>query len=151
MNDLELFHFHLERAIYILKFQDRKLAGCWVHQLNLSLDTEYIESFLTAAIFELSVTDTETFHWTLDNLSDWKSYANLLQAVTRFALQKLINKGFIPGQDFSFTSEGKILLHENAKNAIIADVTESDNLLIKKILLIPQELYSITTSCLPIR
>ncbi len=151
MNDLELFHFHLERAIYILKFQDRKLAECWVHQLNTSLDNEYIESFLTAAIFELSVTDTKTFDWTLDNLSDWKSYAHLLQTVTRFALQKLINKGFIPGQDFSFTSEGKILLHENAKTAIMADVTESDNLLIKKILLIPQENNSITTSCLPIR
>lgn len=87
MKDLELFNFHLERAIYILKFQDRKLVEAWVYELNQNLEPEYIESCLTAAILELSNIHSDTFHWILDNLSDWTPYKQLLEAVTRFALK----------------------------------------------------------------
>lgn len=143
MNDLELFQFHLERAAYILKFQDRKLAECWVNQLNVTLAPEYIESFLVGAVFELSLTDSNTFHWVLDNLTDWRAYTRLLEAVTRFTLKTLIVKGFIPGQDFSFNSQGKILLNENTKTAIVSDISNSDKLIIEKILLIPQQITSL--------
>ncbi|MDZ8050947.1 MAG: hypothetical protein RMX68_023195 [Aulosira sp. ZfuVER01] len=143
MEDLELFHFHLERAIYILNFKDKKLAECWITQLNSSMGFQYTESFLTAAVLELSVTDTDTFHWILDNLSGWKPYAQLLATVTKFVLKKLIEKGFIPSQDFSFDAQGKILLHEKTKDIIIADTSDSDRLLIEKVLLTPKQVYSL--------
>lgn len=142
MNDLEQFYSDLKRVIYIFKFKDKNLAESWISQLNINLKAEYIESCLTAAIFELSVTDIETFNWVLEHLSDWQTYANLLQQVTKFILQKLIKRGFIPGQDFSYTFEGKILIYENARKVIMSDISESDNLLIRKILLIPSEIHS---------
>ncbi|OUL18414.1 hypothetical protein BV378_35625 [Nostoc sp. RF31YmG] len=144
MEDLELFHFHLERAIYILNFQDKKLAECWVTQLHSSMGFQYTESFLTAAVLELSITNTETFHWVLDNLQGWKPYAQLLAAVTRFVLKKLIEKGFIPSQDFSFDAQGKILMHENTKTVITSDTSDSDRLLIEKVLLTPKQVHSLT-------
>lgn len=139
MQDLEMFHFHLERALYILKFRDKKLAECWVTQLNTSMGVQNTESFLTAAVLELSLTDTKTFHWVLDNLCAWKPYAHLLVEVTRFTLKTLISKGFIPSQDFSFDAQGKILMHEQTKKAIMADVSESDRLFMEKVLVIPQQ------------
>ncbi|BAY29116.1 hypothetical protein NIES2107_09570 [Nostoc carneum NIES-2107] len=139
MKDLEMFHFHLERALYILKFRDKKLAECWVTQLNTSMGVQDTESFLTAAVLELSLTDTKTFHWVLDNLCAWKPYVHLLVEVTRFTLKKLISKGFIPSQDFSFDAQGKILMHEQTKKAIMADVSDSDSLFMEKVLVIPQE------------
>lgn len=144
MNELEQFYSDLKRFIYILKFQDKTLADSWISQLSNNLQPEYIESCLIAAIFELSVTEIDTFHWVLDNLSDWPTYTLLLQKVTKFIIQKLIKKGFIPGQDFSATSEGKILISENAKNVIMSDISESDNLLIKKILLISPKIHFLT-------
>ncbi len=138
MKDLEMFHFHLERALYILKFRDKKLAECWVTQLNTSMGVQDTESFLTAAVLELSLTDTKTFHWVLDNLCAWKPYVHLLVEVTRFTLKKLISKGFIPSQDFSFDAQGKILMHEQTKKTIMADVSESDRLFMEKVLVIPQ-------------
>lgn len=143
MNELEHFYFDLKRVIYILKFQDKNLAESWINQLNTNLTPDYIESCLKAAIFELSVTDINTFHWVLDNLSDWQTYNHLLQQVTKFIIQKLIIKGFIPGQDFSSTCDGKILINENVINVIMSDVSESDNLLMRKILLIPPEIHSL--------
>ncbi|MFQ4146438.1 hypothetical protein [Chlorogloeopsis sp. ULAP02] len=144
MNNLELFHFHLERAIYILKFQDKQLVEYWIEHLHLSLDYQYTDSLLTAAIFELSATDTDTCHWILDNFSDCQPYTDLLDNVIRFAIGKLIQQGFILGQDFSFTAEGKILLNEDTKNTLIADISVSDNLLLEKVLMIPQQTPSLT-------
>ena len=143
MEDLERFYSDLKRFIYILRFHDINVAESWIKQLNTHLKPEYIESCLTAAIFELSVTDVDTFHWALDNLSHWETYTNLLQEVTKFVVQKLIKEGFIPGQDFSFTSQGKILLNENTKTAIISDSSNADKLLIEKVLLIPQQITSL--------
>lgn len=145
MQDLELFHFHLERAIYILNFKDKKLAECWVTQLHSSMGLQYTESFLTAAVLELSLTNLDTFHWVLDNLSGWRPYANLLAEVTRFVLKKLVQKGFIPSQDFSFDAEGKILLHESTKAIVMANTSESDRLLIEKVLVTPAQVLSLAT------
>lgn len=144
MNYLEIFYFHLERTIYVLNIQDKKLVEYWVEQLEICLDTQYAESLLMAAIFELSATDTDTFHWTLENFSNLEPYTNLLESVTRFAIQKLIKKGFLMGQDFSTTSQGKILLNECARAVLMADASKSDSLLLEKVLLIPQQIHSLT-------
>jgi hypothetical protein len=144
MNNLELFHFHLERVIYALKFQDKQLVEYWIEHLHLSLDYQYTDSLLTAAVFELSATDTDTCRWVLDNFSDCPPYTDLFESVTRFAIGKLIQKGFILGQDFSFTSEGKILLNENTKTTLMTDTSASDSLLLEKVLLVPQQIHSLT-------
>ncbi|WP_214662530.1 hypothetical protein [Amazonocrinis nigriterrae] len=146
VEDLERFYSDLKRFTYILKFHDKNVAESWIKQLHAHLKPEYIESCLIAAIFELSITDVDTFHWVLDNLSHWDTYTHLLQEVTKFVVQKLIKEGFIPGQDFSATSEGKILIHENARKVIISDISQSDNLLIKKILLTSPEIHFLTIS-----
>ncbi|MER3492082.1 MAG: hypothetical protein C4323_06970 [Mastigocladus sp. ERB_26_2] len=141
---LELFYIHLERLIYILKIKDKKLVEYWVEELNKNIDIEYTDSLLIAAIFELSVVDIQTFHWTLDNFSDLQPYINLLDSVTRFAVQKLIKKGFIPGQDFSKNSQSQLLLNENAKTVLMADTSKSDKLLLEKVLLIHKQIHSLT-------
>lgn len=146
MNELEQFHSLLKRAIYILKFKDKNLAESWRNQLNTNLKSESIESCLVAAVFELSVTDIDTFHWVIDNLSDWHTYAHLLENVTKFIIQKLIKKGFVPGKDFSSTLEGKILIHKKARTAIMSDISETDNLLITKILRISPQIHFSTKS-----
>ncbi|PMB53434.1 hypothetical protein CEN39_04460 [Fischerella thermalis CCMEE 5201] len=129
--------------MYILKIKDKKLVEYWIEELNMNLDVEYTDSLLIAAIFELSVVDIPTFHWTLDNFSDLQPYTQLLESVTKFAIQKLIKKGFLPGQDFSTNSQRQILLNENAKTVLIADTSKSDQLLLEKVLLIHKQIHSL--------
>lgn len=144
MPELELFNYYLERLSYILNFQDRKLVEYWIEQLYSQLEYQYIESLFIAAIFELSITDTKTFHWTLDNLSDWKPCIKLLEDVMRFAVEKLMKKGFILGQDFSINS-GKILLTESVKAVLMINTSQSDCLLLEKILSLSQNFCLLTT------
>lgn len=50
----------------------------------------------------------------------------------------------MPGGEFSFTADGKILLTENAKATIMKDTAKTDRLLLEKILLTPQQIHSLT-------
>ncbi|WP_315784074.1 hypothetical protein [Fischerella sp. JS2] len=143
-NYLELFYIYLERVIYILKIKDKTLVEYWLEELSMNIDIEYTDYLLIAAIFELSVVDIQTFHWTLDNFFDLHPYTQLLESVTRFAIKKLIKKGFIPGQDFSTNSQRQLLLNENAKTVLMADTSKSDKLLLEKVLLIHKPIHSLT-------
>ncbi|MFH7026064.1 MAG: hypothetical protein ACHBN1_11830 [Heteroscytonema crispum UTEX LB 1556] len=136
-NDVELFQFSLGKVIHILKLQNKTLVESHEKTITALLGSDYTANLFTAAILELSATDPDTLHWTFENFSTLHACTCLLEAVTRFAIQKLMKIGFVLGKDFSANSQGQILLNENAQTLLMESTSASDRLLLQKILLVP--------------
>lgn len=58
----------------------------------------------------------------------------LIEKVVKFATQKLIDLGFIPGQDFSANPAGGIIIKRKARAALMEEVAAFDRLLLEEIL-----------------
>jgi hypothetical protein len=136
-NDVELFKFSLVKVIKTLKLQNKTLVESYEKTITSLLGSDYTTNVFTAAIFELSATDPDTLDWTLKNFSTLDACAYLLEAVTKFAIQKLMKIGFVLGEDFSANVQGRILLNENAKNVLMESASVSERLLLQQILLVP--------------
>lgn len=89
---------------------------------------------LTKVMYQLAETDLETCRWVLDNFYDLEAYLGLIEKTANFATQILIEKGFIPGQDFSANPAGGILIKRNVNAALMEEVAAFDCLLLEDIL-----------------
>lgn len=132
-NDSERFNFHIELIIDAFKLQNKAMVESFKDFLTTVFDPEYTTDILTAAVFQLAETDPENCRWALRNLYDLKLHHDIKEGVVRFATQKLISKGFIPGQDFSATQNGEIVINKNALATLMKVTSASDHLFIEQI------------------
>ncbi|NJL09212.1 MAG: hypothetical protein HC908_00195 [Calothrix sp. SM1_7_51] len=102
--------------------------------LSCLLGCGYTEHIFTAAILELSETLPDIFEWTFKTFPTLPASLKLLEEATRFAVQKLVNNGFILGRDFSRSCQGKILIKQEAHSVLIACISDAEALLVQKIL-----------------
>jgi len=89
---------------------------------------------LTKVMYQLAETDLDTCRWVLDNFYDLEAYLELVEKIAKFATQILIDKGFIPGQDFSANPAGGILIKKKASTTLMEEVAAFDRLLLEDIL-----------------
>lgn len=89
---------------------------------------------LTKVMYQLAETDLEACRWVIDNFYDLEAYLELIEKTVNFATQILIEKGFIPGQDFSANPAGGILITRKASAALMEKVSTFDCLLLEDIL-----------------
>jgi hypothetical protein len=89
---------------------------------------------MTAAVFQLAATDSDTCHWTLHTFYELDACLKLIEGAFKFAIQKLISLGFILGQDFSANANGEILLNRAAKIALLENISDADWNFLKEIL-----------------
>jgi len=89
---------------------------------------------LTKVMYQLAETDLDTCRWVLDNFYDLEAYLELVEEIAKFATQILIDKGFIPGQDFSANPAGGILIKKKASTTLMEEVAAFDRLLLEDIL-----------------
>ena len=133
-NDLERFNFHIELVIDALKRQEKTLITLVEEFLTTLFGSEYTADILTAAMFQLAETDPYTCRWSLQNFYDLKLHSDITEGVIMFAVNKLIAKGFIFGQDFSVTATGGIFINKYAKAALIEHTSASDWLFLERIM-----------------
>lgn len=96
--------------------------------------SEQAADVCTKAMYQLAETDLETCRWVLDNFYDLEAYLELIEKNIKFATQILIEKGFIPGQDFSANPSGEILVKRKASAALVEEIAAFARLLIEDIL-----------------
>jgi hypothetical protein len=92
------------------------------------------EDILTAAFYQLALTDVDACRWLLRNsynLLPEIDFVGLAMGVFKTLLQ---TKGFLLGQDFSFDSSGQITLCDKAKSGLFAGTSVGDRLLLEEIL-----------------
>ncbi len=133
-NDSELFNFSLTKTINALKTQNKTRVESCEKTFTALLGSNYTANVFTAAILELSEIDITTFHWTIENFSHLKACDHLLEVVTGLTVQKLLKAGFILGKDFS-ASQGQLLVQEDARNFLMESKSNTERLLITKLLL----------------
>ncbi|OKH56086.1 hypothetical protein NIES2101_02210 [Calothrix sp. HK-06] len=133
-DDSELFNFSLTKTISALKTQNKTRVESCEKAFIALLGSNYTVNVFTAAILELSEIDIAAFHWTIENFSHLKACNYLLEAVTGLTIQKLLKAGFIPGKDFS-ASQGQLLVNEDVRNVLMDSKSDTERLLIKKLLL----------------
>lgn len=141
-NNLSLFRTTLMTVVDTLKQQDKAQVESLEKTLVSLLGHNYTEHIFTAAILELSETVPVIFEWTFNTFPNLSACLTLQEQAKKFAIRKLMNQGFILGKDFSANHGGTILLNEKAKNALIASISDTEALLIQKILQ-----YSCSVEC----
>lgn len=96
--------------------------------------SESTADVLTKVMYQLAETDLEACRWVLDNFYNLEAYLGLIEKTVNFATQTLIEKGFVPGQDFSANHAGGILITRKASAALMEKVSAFDYLLLEDIL-----------------
>ena len=96
--------------------------------------SETTADVLTKVMYQLAETDLDTCRWVLDNFYDLEAYLELIEKIAKFATKILIDKGFIPGQDFSANPAGGILIKRKASAVLMEETAAFDRLLLEDIL-----------------
>lgn len=132
-NDLEPFNFDVELIIDALKSQNKALLESFKTSFTNLLGSKYTIDLLAAAVFHLSETDPDTCRWALRNFYNLKLHRDITEGIVMFATQKLINRGFTLGQDFSITQTGEIAINKSAKAALMTDTSASDRIFLEEV------------------
>ncbi|NET58499.1 MAG: hypothetical protein F6K47_20795 [Symploca sp. SIO2E6] len=137
INSTEKFNLSITLIIGALKLQDKVLVKSCEKTLSDLLGSEYTSDIMTAVVFQLAQTDPDTFNWTWQNFYGLDACRNLIKGIVMFAVKKLINQGYILGQDFSINPTGTIWLCPKVKAALLEKSSATDRIFLEKILQIP--------------
>lgn len=132
-SELEAVNFYFELIITTWKFKSEAVVKSVEDYLVALLGSEYTTDILTAAVFQLAETDPDTCRWALRTDSTLNFRQEITEGVVRFAVKKLIDKGFILCQDFSLTSTGGIVITKNAQVALLEGSCTSDRIFLEEI------------------
>jgi len=125
---MEGLNIDLEEATSTLEKALMKSFKEFITTLQASESTTDV---LRKVMDQLAETDLETCRWVLDNFYDLEAYLELIEKVVNFATQVLIDKGFLPGQDFSANPAGGILIKKKARTTLMEEATAFDRLLLE--------------------
>ncbi|NEQ66684.1 MAG: hypothetical protein F6K21_14495 [Symploca sp. SIO2D2] len=140
LNPKEEFNLSMNLIIGALKLQDKALVESCEKTLTELLGSKCTSDIITAVVFQLAQTDPNTFDWAWRNLYSLDACQHLIEGIVMFAVKKLINQGFILGQDFSLSPTGKIWLCQEAKAALLEKSSATDCIFLKEILQVPPDI-----------
>ncbi len=127
MNYTKIFSSTVELIILALQLKNKNILESYENSLNCIFGHEYTAQIFLGALFELSEIDPDSFAWASQNLFHLEYYSRLFRLVTMCVAQRLIEKGFIPGEDFSANCMGQILIHEKVKHAFLNGTSDPDD------------------------
>jgi hypothetical protein len=117
-NPLQL-ETEIERIARAMMTRNTEIGKDIISYLRKELTLEELAGLAIVCIERVVWFDLDSILWTLEHLIA----ADIMQEmkkITTFALyQRLISKNFLPGQDFSVDADGKLLLSENARIAVL--------------------------------
>lgn len=118
------FGFHKEKRLLakVISSQNSQTYQDLIGKLCLRLGKDRAVDLLIKEVLPtLPPTD---FEWCYKTMLGQKRYERMTQEAMNTLHQILIDKGYIPGKDFSIHPQGGILLSENASEALLANVPE---------------------------
>jgi hypothetical protein len=124
---------------YLFKFKDKTLVETCEQTLILMVGSQYTTNIINAAIFQLAEFAPETCQWAWQNFPYLEACISLKEYFLMLAVQKLISQCFILGQDFSITNTSKILMTQNARDALMPILSEADRVLVKELIQVNEQ------------
>ncbi|MUG96524.1 hypothetical protein F7734_30975 [Scytonema sp. UIC 10036] len=128
------FNAAVNLFVNILKFKDRDLVETCEQVLMNLMGSRYTQNIMNAALFQLAESAPDTCQWIWQNFPYLDACITLKEYVVMLAVQKLIGQGFILGQDFSVTSEGELLVNQNARAVLMQSISDADRVFVTEIL-----------------
>lgn len=96
----------------------------------------YIKEVLLQAIYQLTEQDPETCRWVLHHRQHLEPELNLMEVAQQIAMKQLQSQGLTLTQDFNFAVDGKLIVTEPIKAALLEAILVGDRLLVEEILFI---------------
>jgi len=121
----EEFDSSVALLVDIFKVKNKALVESCRKTFIALFGSDYTTDVMTAAVFQLAATDSDTCHWTLHTFYELDACLKLIEEALKFATQKLISLGFILGQDFSANANGEIMLNRAAKKALLENISDA--------------------------
>ena len=90
-----------------------------INHLRTQLAVEAIAGLLLISIERLIWFDTDSVVWTIEHLIPADVMLEIRRTTTIALYQQLIGQGFVPGKEFSMDANGKLLLNDRAKTAML--------------------------------
>lgn len=135
-NYTESLELDLGLIIRALQCKSKSLIEFCQNTLNFIKGGEYAKTIFSAALLEVYETEPDTFDWFVENLYDLDTYTEWLDDFVFSIVQKLIQKKFVLGEDFSLTSTRKIIVTKKLKASLARNSSKLDRFLLKKILIV---------------
>ena len=118
INPLQL-ELEISKMARAMMTRNSEIGRDLIGHLKSQLALEAVASLMLASIERLIWFDIESVFWTIENLIP-PDVMQEIRSITGVAVSKrLIGGGFIPGGDFSADGEGKLLLSDEAKAAVL--------------------------------
>jgi hypothetical protein len=118
MNALELEE-EIGKMARAMMTRNTEIGDALITYLKTQVALEEVAGVVLVSLERLIWFDSELFLWVLRNFIP-ADIVQEIRSITSVAVYKqLIAKKFLPGIDFSVDAEGKLLLNEQAKTAIL--------------------------------
>lgn len=131
--EFQAFNATVTSFIEALKLQDKDLVKICEQTLSDLVGKEEATHIMNATMFQLADTFPEICHWAWHNLPQLQVCMDLQEHVCMFAVQKLINNGFILGKDFSTNANGTILVCRDIRVSLMLLCSRSEWKFIKSV------------------
>ena len=119
INPLQL-ELEISKMARAMMTRNSQIGKDLIGHLKSQITIEAVASLMLASIERLIWFDIEAVFWTIENLIP-PDVMQEIRNITGVAVYKrLIGAGFIPGADFSADGEGKLLLSDKAKTAVLS-------------------------------
>lgn len=117
-NPLQL-ETEIERISRAMMTRNSEIGKDIIRHLRKNASIEELAGLMLIGIERVIWFDTDSVFWTLEYLIPGDVMQEM-KKITTFALyQQLIYKKLVPGEDFSVDANGKLLLNNNAKTAVL--------------------------------
>lgn len=117
-NPLQL-ETEIERISRAMMTRNSEIGKDIIKYFRKNASIEELAGLMLISIERVIWFDTNSVFWTLEYLIPGDVMQEM-KKITTFALyQQLIYKKLVPGEDFSVDANGKLLLNNNAKTAVL--------------------------------
>jgi hypothetical protein len=136
------FNASVTSIVNILKFQNKELFRVCEKVLIKLIGHEETMHVFNAAMFQLAQISPECCNWAWQNFPEYEIGLELKDEIIMSAVQKLMQKGFLLGKDFSTTFDGGILITQEAKIALMVSCQPFEWSFIKEVMQVVQPCLS---------
>lgn len=117
MNSLQL-ETEIEKMARAMMTRNSEIGKDLIVYLRTQFTLEAVAGLVLVSIERLLWFDTDSIFWTVEHLIPTDVLQEIKKIATGTFYKQLIDKGFIPGHDFSIDASGNLLTNNKAKTAI---------------------------------
>ncbi|WP_250122728.1 hypothetical protein [Chroococcidiopsis sp. CCMEE 29] len=118
MNSLQL-EVEIEKLARAMMTRNREIGNDLINYLRTQFPVEAVAGLMIVSIERLIWFDIDSVLWTIEHLIPADVMQEIKRITTFSVYQRLISKGFTPGQEFSVDANGKLLLNDKARTSVL--------------------------------